>query len=323
MTAPVAITIGNFDGVHRGHAALLRRARELVGPSMSGGRVVAIALDPHPNSLLRPEETPGRLTSFERRATLLGELGADEVVRLEPTPELLGLSPREFLAQIVHRHRPSLIVEGPDFHFGKGRAGDTDALSALGHELGFDVEIVESVKVDLDDQTLVTVSSTMTRWLIERGRIADAKRLLGRPYDLEGVVIQGDQRGREIGFPTANLDTSCLLPADGIYAGWAHLPSGRALAAAIHVGARPTFDEPVRTVEAFILDWSVPANDGVLQEYGWRLRLSFGAWLRDQVRFESIDQLVAQIGRDVERTRQFTSAASHANHTIIFEEATA
>lgn len=302
-----AITIGNFDGVHRGHAALIARARDLVGPA---GRVLALAFDPHPVSTLAPGCEPGRLTTFSRRADLLREAGADEVIRLEPTPEFLSHSPEQFVETLAAQHAPSVIVEGPDFHFGAERGGSIDTLRALGASRGFDVDVVTPVEVDLDDQTIVTASSTITRWLIGRGRVGDASRVLGRPYELEGTVVQGDRRGRTIGFPTANLQTPCLHPAEGIYAGRAVLPSGRRLPAAIHVGARPTFDAMAPTVEAYILDWVDPRKDDVRDEYGWPLRLEVESWLRDQARFESVESLIEQIERDVERTRELTGATS-------------
>ncbi len=292
-----AITIGNFDGAHLGHAALIRRARELAP------RVIALAFDPHPMTRLRPESAPPRLSSFERRAELLREFGADEVVRLEPTDAFLAQEPEAFISTLIEDRHPSVLVEGTDFHFGRARAGNVHVLADLGRKLGFDVEVVEPVEADLSDQSLVTCSSTIVRWLVERGRIGDAARVLGRPYELTGIVVRGDQRGRQIGFPTANLETQCLLPGDGVYAGSAHLPTGQAIPAAIHVGPRATFDDAARVVEAHIIDWAGP-GDGA-PEYGWPCRLSISHFLRDQARFEGIGPLVAQIERDVQRSREF------------------
>lgn len=295
------MTIGNFDGVHRGHAALLREARRRAG---DGGRVVALAFHPHPISVLRPEQAPAVLMPFERRSEHLRRLGADEVVRLTATPETLGLSPEAFIERVLEGHHPSAIVEGSDFRFGRGRSGDASTLLRLGAANGFEVSIIDPVEAELSDQTIVTVSSTMTRWLVARGRVVDAARLLGRPYELEGLVVRGDRRGREIGFPTANIETDGLIPADAVYAGAATLPDGREFPAAVHVGPRATFASATRTVEAYLIGWRGPLEDGWrgAEEYGWRIRVSFTAWLRDQARFEGVGPLVDQIRRDVERS---------------------
>lgn len=316
MPGRSAVSIGTFDGVHAGHAALLAEARRLA----SGGRVIALAFHPHPLTTLRPDAAPAMLTTFERRVELLRAAGADEVIRLEPTPDLLSLSPEAFVERVRAEHRPDVFVEGPDFRFGRGRAGDVEALRALGRSLGFDVLVIEPVEVVLTNQVVVRASSSMARWLIARGRVADAERILGRPYELDGTVVPGDRRGRVLGYPTANLETPCLVPADGVYAGLAWVPgaistggqaargarAGSGMPAAIHVGTRETFDDPRRTVEAHILDWNGPLD------YGWPLRLSFVAYLRDQVRFDAAAGLVEQIRRDVRRTRELVRAPADA-----------
>jgi len=296
------VTIGTFDGVHAGHAALLARARELAG---RGGHVVALSFDPHPASVLRPQAAPSRLTTFETRSGLLRAAGADEVVRLEPTRELLSKSSEVFVEDVVRAHEPDWFVEGHDFRFGRARAGDVSTLAELGERHGFGVEVLETVEIPLSDDTIVRASSTVLRWLIERGRMADAARLLGRSYELEGVVRRGDRRGREIGCPTVNLETTQLLPGDGVYAGEATLPDGRRLAAAISVGNKPMFDGTARVVEAHLLD---APRDGDriegLDEYDWPIRLRVETWLRDQVRYGSIEALVEQMERDCARVRR-------------------
>jgi len=181
------------------------------------------------------------------------------------------------------------------------------SIASLGKLHGFEVSIVPPVESSLNDQSIVTVSSTIIRWLVQHGRVADAARLLGRPYTITGTVVQGDQRGRQIGFPTANLSTPCLLPADAVYAGVAQLVDGRRFNAAIHVGVRSTFDDTTRTLEAYILDWKGPLAEGGA-EYHWPLRLEITHWLRDQARFDSVSSLVDQIGRDVSRTRTLVNA---------------
>ena len=297
------ITIGSFDGVHAGHAALVARAREI------GDEVVALSFDPHPVSALRPGSVPARLTTFEDRAALLKSVGATRVERLEPTPDLLATDAVAFAEWLAERFAPTAVVEGPDFRFGRGRLGDTDLLARLGGHLGFEVVVVEPVEVALSDQTLVPAASSMVRWLIVRGRVDDARRVLGRVYEIPGTVVRGERRGRGIGFPTANIEGPCLVPADGVYAGVATLPDGRKFSAAVSVGTKPTFtDSPERVVEAYLLD-AETEGDAIagLPEYGWAIRLSFTAWLRDQARYAQVDRLVEQMHRDCERVRELTS----------------
>lgn len=293
--------MGNFDGVHAGHAALLGVARELA--AQHGAKVIALSFDPHPISVLRPQATPARLTTFSRRRELLQEAGADEVRRLEPTPNLLGLSPEAFVEHLVSEYHPAGIVEGPDFHFGKGRAGTVRTLEALGQRHGFEVRIVHPIAAVLSDQLIATASSTTVRSLITNGRVVDAWALLGRPYELEGIVERGDQRGRTIGFPTANLRGETMLPADGVYAAVASLDDGRWWPAAVNIGSRPTFDGIDRRVEAHLIGATGSQWERIqgLEEYGWKMRLKLVGWVRDQVKFPSIAGLIEQIGRD--RTR--------------------
>jgi len=300
---PTAVTIGNFDGVHLGHAALVHRARDLVG---ARGRVVAVAFDPHPFTRLRPAAAPARLTGFTRRVELLMAAGADEVVRLEPTDELLATSPEAFMQSVRERHAPSWLVEGPDFHFGKGRAGGVLTLARLGRELGYATIVVDPVEVALGDHLVARASSSLVRWLVTQGRVRDAALVLGRPYELAGEVRRGDRRGRTIGFPTANLATDCLLPADGVYAATATLPGGGVHRAAVNVGARPTFSGVERRTEVHLLDLGGSASVGTidgLPEYDWPLTIRLESWLRDQVRFESVHALSDQLARDVHRVR--------------------
>lgn len=302
------VTIGNFDGVHIGHRALLSRARGLAGSGEGALRIVALAFDPHPLSVLRPGAEPSRLTTYEDRARLLREAGADAVERLEPSPDLLGKSPEEFVGWLVDRFAPAAVVEGVDFRFGKGRAGDVRLLAGLGERHGFGVEVVEPVEAVLTDQTVVAASSSMARWLILHGRVRDAAAVLGREYEVSGEVVRGDRRGREIGMPTANVRTGCVLPADGVYAGWGTLPDGRRVPAAISVGTKPMFDGGERALEAHLLD--LGEGGGVvipipgLPEYGWTLRLTVTSWVRDQARFESVEALLEQMKRDCARVRE-------------------
>jgi riboflavin kinase/FMN adenylyltransferase len=300
------VTIGNFDGVHLGHAALIERAREEANRVGDGTRVVALAFDPHPGAVLRPGQAPARLTTFEQRAEQLGRLGADEVVRLEPTGQLLSLEPLAFLTQLCSDLAPVAIVEGQDFRFGRGRAGDISALERFATSLGFQTIVVDPVEVTLSDHTLVRASSSLARWLLERGRVHDAAQVLGRAYEIDGHVVQGDRRGRAIGYPTANIATECMIPGDGVYAGRGRLPDGSEYAAAISIGSKPQFGGAPRTLEAHLLDIGERSGECIrgLPEYGWPIRLSIEHWLRDQAAFASLPALLEQIERDCHRTRE-------------------
>lgn len=295
--SPVAVTIGSFDGVHMGHRRLIQVARDRVGQA---GKVVALSFFPHPMSKLRPEAAPARLTAFDRRVELLREAGADEVEALEPTADLLGRRPEAFVDWVVERYAPLVFVEGPDFRFGKARSGDNEKLRAIGERVGFDVEVVDEVDVSLADQSIVRASSTVVRWLLEQGRVGDAACVLGRPHLVSGIVRRGDQRGRLLGYPTANIETQTMLPRDGIYAGDATLPDGTVRPAAIHIGPRATFNRMNRTMEVFVVDWAGPVAEG-LEEYGWPISVRFSAWLRDQAKYDSAAGLCVQMARDVER----------------------
>lgn len=317
MPGSSAITVGSFDGVHIGHAALIRAARDAAGPD---ARLVALAFFPHPLSVLRPGAQPVQLTPWSRRRHFLLEAGADEVVRLEPTRDLLALEPRAFVERIAREHAPNVWAEGPDFRFGKARAGDTRTLADLGREFGFRAVVVPQAEVALTDLTLAPASSTLTRWLLSRGRVRDARLVLGRPYEIVGVVEPGDQRGRAIGYPTANITTECALPADGVYAGVATLPDGRDLAAAVSVGTKPTFGERPRTLEAHLLDarepWDGRGADRSPLGYGWTVRLRFTAWLREQLRYDRLEDLIAQIELDAARAAEhFAGCASESART--------
>jgi riboflavin kinase/FMN adenylyltransferase len=313
---PTVLTIGTFDGVHIGHQALVRRARA-IADGRPGARVVALVFDPNPLAVLRPEAAPQPLSSFEQRSTWLRDAGADEVVRLEPTHELLSESPEAFIDRLVSKLGPIAFVEGDDFRFGKARAGTNAVLAELGKPRGFFVEVVPPVTVPLSDHQIAPARSTMVRWLLSAGRARDAAIILGRPYELNGTVVQGDRRGRTIGFPTANVQVSTMIPADGVYAAAAMLPDGRELPAALSIGTKPTFGGADRAVEAFLLDpvrrggrWS--PIDG-LPEYGWTLRLRLLAWVREQVQFHSLDALLEQMERDCDRCEEIVRCTTGAD----------
>lgn len=297
------VTVGTFDGVHRGHQALVSRARAMADRAGPDVRVAALVFDPNPIEVLRPGQAPPRLTSFEQKRELLVRAGADDVHQLEPTMSLLGETPEQFMAEILKRHNMIGIVEGPDFHFGKGRGGTAETLKALGSKMGFMVEVVEPISVVLNDHTIAPARSTMVRWLLNNGRVADAARVMGHRYVMEGEVVRGDRRGRTIGFPTANLRSQHMIPADGVYAGVGRVADGRSFAAAISIGTKPTFGTHARAVEAVLLTegWGIGSTWlplPSLPEYGWRLALEFHGWVRDQVKFDSLPQLLDQLGRD-------------------------
>lgn len=303
------LTIGVFDGVHLGHRALVERARELADGHGGGASVLAMAFDPSPRAVLDPDGAPPRLTGFEQRADLLLDAGADEVLRLEPSAELLGLSPERFVDDVLVPLHPAAVVEGPDFRFGVKRAGDVRTLAELGKSRGFLVRVVEPVEVSLNDQSVVAASSSRIRWLLHQGRVADAGRVLGRAYEMVGTVVRGDQRGRTIGFPTANLESEQMPPGDGVYACVARLEDGRSIAAAVNVGERPTFDGVQRRVEAHLIGFT---PEDSMPEYGWPLRLAFVSRLRDQVRFGGVQALTAQLARDVARANEILTTAAPA-----------
>mgnify|MGYP003700453401 CR=1 FL=1 len=304
MSAAHAISVGSFDGVHAGHASLIRAARDAVGPR---GRITALAFFPHPLTTLRPDSAPPRLTNWDQRRDALIHVGADAAERLDPSADLLGQEPREFVERIVATHAPSVWVEGPDFRFGRARSGDVETLRELGREFGFETIVAPVEDVALHDLTIVPASSTLARWLISHGRMADVRCVLGRHYEIVGEVVQGDQRGRDLGFPTANIAFESMPPADGVYAGLLTTPDGRQRAAAISVGTKPTFGDRPRAVEAHVIDWDGRV-EGQSLEYGWRTRLTFLAWMREQLTYNELNELVRQIQRDVDQARAIAEA---------------
>ena len=291
-----ALVIGNFDGVHLGHQHLFRLAREAAG----AGRVAAVTFEPLPAAVLRPDVPMGRLTPSAERGELLRSIcGVDSVLEIEPTPEVLGLSPEAFLHDLHGRLHFDAVVEGPDFRFGKARAGTLDTLRAQGALHGFRVIEAGAVSVELADGTRVEARSSVARGLLAEGRVGDAARVFGRPYELRCPTTRGDQRGRTIGWPTMNLDArGRILPADGVYAGEATLPDGRRAIAAISVGTKPTFGESPRTCEATLLERDGRPCALPLDWYGFELRLRFHAFLRGQERFPGLEALLARMEID-------------------------
>lgn len=287
-----AVSVGNFDGVHLGHAALIGRLRSLA--ERIGGPAVVMTFDPHPAALLRPGSEPVRLTEIPRRAELLGRLGVDHVVVCRTTPELLRLTARDFFDRVLVAGLDARgIVEGPNFFFGRDRQGNVERLAAFCREAGVICEISEPT---VDANSLV--SSTEVRRRIAAGQIEEANRLLTAPYRISGTVVRGDARGAELGFPTANLsDIRTLVPGPGVYASQVEI-AGRVYAAATHIGPNPTFEDRGQSkVEAHLLDYS-----GDL--YRTRLQVDFIRRVRDIARFESVDLLVQQLHRDIDTVRR-------------------
>jgi riboflavin kinase / FMN adenylyltransferase len=286
------VTVGVFDGVHRGHQRLIgravERARERGLPS------ALVTFDPHPAEVVRPGSHPARLTTLRRRADLVAGLGVDAFCVLPFTSDVARTEPPEFAHEVlVERLHAADVVVGRNFRFGHRAAGDVALLTRLGERFGFGVEGLELIT---DDG--VTFSSTYIRACIDAGDVEAAAAALGRPHRVEGVVVHGDRRGRELGFPTANLATAqyTALPADGVYAGRFEI-TGRSLAAAISVGTNPTFSGRERTVEAYVLDVDEDF-------YGFEVALDFVHRLRGQERFADVGALVEQMDRDVALTRE-------------------
>jgi riboflavin kinase/FMN adenylyltransferase len=290
-----AVAIGNFDGVHLGHARiverLLRIAQQFAGPA------VVFTFDPHPVRLLRPDQAPPPLTWTERKAELLRELGVDHVIAYPTDEQLLRLTAEEFFEQIIReRLAARAVIEGPNFQFGRGRSGDIKRLSELCEAAEVTLDVVGPVKVDGE-----YVSSSRVRGLIGGGQVEEAARLLTRPYRLRGMVTHGSNRGHRIGFPTANINAiDTILPANGVYAGRALLPDATRQPAAINIGPNPTFGENAIKVEVHLIDWH-----GAL--YGDPLEVDFLARLRDIQRFEGLEALKAQLQKDVQQARSIVS----------------
>ncbi|MGD9956174.1 MAG: bifunctional riboflavin kinase/FAD synthetase [Candidatus Nanopelagicales bacterium] len=290
------VAIGVFDGVHFGH-------RVVVGKAVDHGRaldapVVVITFDPHPDEVVRPGTHPGLLSTIEQRCELLGGLGVDAVCIVPFTRELASMSPEDFVDHVlVDRFHARAVTVGENFRFGHRASGDTETLAELGRERGFTVDAEPLLAGEGG-----VWSSTYIRGLIRAGDVASAAYSLGRPHRVEGVVVHGDKRGRELGYPTANLATTphSAIPADGVYAAWFVLDPYAAPerhAAAVSIGTNPTFDGVERRVEAYVLD-----VDG-FDVYDRAVALDFVSRIRGQVRFDGVEPLLAQMALDVEAAR--------------------
>jgi riboflavin kinase / FMN adenylyltransferase len=295
-------TIGVFDGVHRGHQHIIGRAVEVAAER--GLPAVVITFDPHPDEVIRPGSHPPYLTSYRRQAELIADLGAAAMCVLPFTVEFSRLTPDEFVhAVISERLHAAAVVVGDNFRFGHKAVGDVPMLAQLGEKYNFTAEGVPLLAADG-----VTVSSTYIRQRLSLGDVAAAAVVLGRPHRVEGTVVRGHQRGRALGFPTANVESPAraAIPGDGVYAGWLTAldldgTETERWPAAISVGTNPTFGEGARTVEAYALD----RDD--LDLYGVHAAIDFTAHLRGNVRFDSVDDLIAQMHADVAQARTLTT----------------
>jgi riboflavin kinase / FMN adenylyltransferase len=291
------VVVGNFDGVHLGHQHVVRTAREVADEH--GLRVVAVTFDPHPMAVLRPDHAPLTLSDMATRCRLLMAAGADDVFVIPFSREIAAWTPEEFIERVLvdglhARH----VVVGANFRFGNRAAGDVATLQRAGRAGDFEVD---GIALDGGPQVW---SSTYVRTCLTAGDVEGAAEALGRPYGVVGEVIAGDRRGRELGFPTANVPVRDLaVPADGVYAGWLRVlgdggDAGEPMPAAISVGTNPTFDGVRdRRVEAYVLD----RTD--LELYGRQVEVSFVARIRGMVRFDGVEALVETIRDDVTRTR--------------------
>ncbi len=282
-----AVAIGNFDGVHRGHARiigrLIERAREVDGPA------VVLTFEPHPAQLLRPDAVPPPLTWVERKAQLLADLGVDRVIALPTTIELLALTAREFFDRMIAGElRARALVEGPNFYFGHNREGNVELLREFANRAGVTVDVVPPIELDGE-----MISSSRIRGEIAAGNVDAARSMLTAPYRIRGLVTHGAGRGRSLGFPTANLDgIDTLLPAHGVYAGVAKL-AGEAWATAVNIGPNPTFGDQATKVEAHLVGRDDPL-------YGEVLKIDFLSRLRGVRMFESAAALRQQVASDIE-----------------------
>ncbi len=302
---PSVVTIGNFDGVHRGHAALLaavtQRARD------HGLHSAAVTFDPHPLAVLYPQKAPPLIGTPADKVARIGAAGIDALLVMPFTLELAAMTPEEFVRDVfVEGLRARQLVVGRDTRFGVRNSGNVDTLRELGPTYGFDVHVLADVGEG------PRYSSTQVREALVAGDVDRAAEVLGRPHAVSGVVVRGLQRGRVLGFPTANLcaDVAGMVPADGVYAGWLVRDDrgpgdpDRRMPAAISVGTNPTFDDvAARTVEAHVLD----RDD--LELYDEPVHVEFTRRLRGNTRFESVDELVAQIGSDVDAARRLLQAS--------------
>lgn len=308
------LTIGVFDGVHRGHAELIAHA--VKAGKARGVPTVLMTFDPHPMEVVYPGNHPAQLTTLARRAELVEQYGVDVFLVIPFTSDFMKLTPDRYIHELLVEHLHVVeVVVGENFTFGRKAAGNVDTLRRAGEQFGFGVQSVSLVaeRPGVDVGQSVTFSSTYIRSCVDAGDVQAATEALGRPHRVEGLVVRGDGRGRDLGFPTANVAPSAFaaIPADGVYAAWftvlGHGPvpgtvvAGQRCRAAVSVGTNPTFSGRARTVEAFVID-------EVADLYGQRVAVDFVSRIRGQEKFDSVADLVAVMNTDVEKTRGLLEA---------------
>ncbi|MCP3425058.1 bifunctional riboflavin kinase/FAD synthetase [Rothia sp. AR01] len=312
---PTAVTIGNFDGVHRGHARVISTLVEEA--RRSGLRSVAISFDPHPALVHRPDEPHFPIMGQRDSSQLLAGLGLDALALLPYSLEFARKSPEEFIREtFVEGLGAQRVVIGADVRFGQGNAGDLSTMQELGERYGFDVVVVEDLGVDDELGDLGAenphrrCSSTWIRELLAQGDVEAAGLLLGRHHRMRGEVVHGAARGRELGFPTANMaaDSDGLIPADGVYAGWLHDRAGTRWPVAISVGSNPTFEGVSRQVEAHVMGRPQEQVED-FDLYGQQVLLEFVAHLRPMVAYRGLEALIEQMARDVEDAQEALARA--------------
>ncbi len=294
------LTIGNFDGLHVGHRAIMRtvvaRARDL------GGEAVVYTFEPHPRKVLRPDRPPQLLTTLDQKIELLEEMGIDIAIFEPFDREFAAMEPSTFVSEYIHRRiRPMEVFVGYDFRFGRDREGSMRLLTEMGPRLGFSVTIVPEVTIDGRD-----VNSTRIRELLSEGDVRETQRLLGRPFCTRGIIVEGQRRGRTLGFPTANISPQNeVLPGAGVYAGWARFVDdgdparGVEIPSVMNVGRRPTFNDDMSFVaEAHLIDFEGDV-------YGRRIDLTFERRLRAERKFAGPEELKVQIAKDVAEARRW------------------
>jgi len=293
------VTVGTFDGMHQGHWEVLQEIRRRA--RATGRRCVLLTFDPHPLRIVRPDQAPPLLTTAVEKKEILAASGLDYAVFLAFTLELASFEPRRFVTEVLRdRLGVEELVIGHDHGFGRGRSGDAETLGRIGEEIGFAVDVVPPVVVDGEP-----VSSSAIRAALAAGEAQSAARALGRPYSLRGLVVRGEGRGRQLGFPTANLAVASqekLIPAAGIYAVRGTTRAG-SFPGALHLGPRPTFPGSPPSIELYLIDF-----EGDL--YGEEIRVDFVERLRDVLPFGGVDELIVQMGRDVDAARRVLGVAS-------------
>lgn len=296
---PTVLTIGNFDGVHKGHKFVLDTT--LAQAASRDALSAVVTFDPHPALVHRPEQAPAMLTGLQDKLELIAAEGVDVALVVPYTMEFAQLTPRDFVEQyFVNAMNAKAVVIGRDVRFGCNNAGDLATLQALGAEFGFEVIVVDDFGAPEGGERW---SSSVVRQLIFSGEMAAVTALLGRPHRVRGEVVHGDARGRELGFPTANMsqDSDGMIPADGVYAGWLSVVGGervmQSMPAAISIGTNPTFNGEERRVESFVID-----RKG-LDLYGKEVVVEFEQRLRPTLKFDSLDALIVQMDEDVAKAR--------------------